>query len=189
VAVRSVYEPAATPPRLFRLRVTVLPRDEPAPRATESLVPGAPSIEAERGTAAQAEDRRTKGDRRTVEEVQRRAVGDIEGGDAADGEAGAEGALRDGGDAAVEVDGSGDGGLAETGLGQVGRGRGADDAGEVHGGEAVRDVEASHPFVADRDVLRGRRALTGTARVPVAGVGERATVDQDGAGAELAHLR
>ena len=143
-------------------------------------------IEAERGTAAEAEDRRTKGDRRTVEEVQRRAVGDIEGGDAADGEAGAEGALRDGGDAAVEVDGTGDGRLTETGLGQVGRGRGADDAGEVHGGEAVRDVERG-AVRADRDVLRsgdGDRDGEGAR----ARVGERAAVDDDGAGAEVGAL-
>ena len=140
-------------------------------------------VEAEGGAGGQAEDRRAERGHRAVEEVERRAVGDVERGDPARCEAGAEGALRDGDDATVEVDRSGDGDLAEAGLGQVSRARRADGASEIQGREAVDDVDG-RAGGADGDVLRRRGADRN--RLGTDGdIGERAAVDDDGARAEV----
>ena len=148
---------------------------------------GDAEVEAEAGTVGEAEDRRAERDRRTIEEVKGRAAGDVDGGRGADREAGAESALGDGERAAVQVDGSGDGNAAETGLGEVGLDEGTDRAVDRQGGETVGDVEA-RTSGADGDVLgsrgRGRGGLDADARV-----GKHATVDEDGTGAQVGALR
>ena len=151
------------------------------------IATGGAEVEAEAGAVGEAEDRRAERDRRTIEEVKGRAAGDVDGGRGADREAGAESALGDGERAAVQVDGSGDGNAAETGLGEVGLDEGTDRAVDRQGGETVGDVEA-RTSGADGDVLggrgRGRGGLDADARV-----GKHATVDEDGTGTQVGALR
>ena len=140
-------------------------------------------VEAEGGTAAKTENRGPEGDRRGVEEIQRRAVGDIDGRDTADGEASAEGALRHRRGAAAEIDRAGDRHLAETGLGEIGRGSRAGRASEIERGEAVRDVERGAGRT-EGEILTGGDADGDRLRAG-ADVGERASVDGDGTRAEV----
>ena len=144
-------------------------------------------VEAEAGTVGEAEDGGAERDGGSVEEVEGRAAGDVDGGSGADREAGAEHALGDREGAAVQIDRAGDGHATETGLGEVGLGDGTDRAVDRQGGETVGDVEG-RAGGADGNVLgsrgRGRGGLDADARV-----GEHAAVDEDGAGAQVGALR